>query len=99
MRGGGLLQLRLESIVLCCLCLMLCCLYIVGILYLLIVKMHTRMRDLACSQGEEKTRTCLTCIEAFVTIAVGSVDIDVRLLVNLKRIALWVCARLRGVVH
>lgn len=39
---------------------------------------------MACVQGRECTRVALKYFEASITIAVGGVDIDIRLLVNMK---------------
>ena len=46
--------------------------------------MPPRMRALARAQAQEGTRGCLKYFES-VTNAVGGVDVDIRLLVNLRR--------------
>ena len=55
------------------------------------------------SHATERTLACLKYIEASMTIAMGVVDIDVRLLENLRKFikedCMHVCARWRGVVH
>lgn len=48
--------------------------------------MPSRMRALAQSQGQERNHVCLKYIEASVMIAVGGMDVDIALLVKLKRI-------------
>ena len=50
-----------------------------------VVAMPLRMRALAHLHAKERTHACLKYIKALVTIVVGGVDIDVGLLVNLKR--------------
>jgi hypothetical protein len=50
-----------------------------------VVAMPPRMRALAYLHAKKQTCACLKYFEALVTISVGGVDIDVGLLVNLKR--------------
>ena len=47
--------------------------------------MALRMQTLVHSQGQERTHVCLKYIKALVTIVMGGVDVDVGLLVNLRR--------------
>ena len=47
--------------------------------------MAPHMHALACSQGQEKTHFSLKYFEVRVTIAAGGMDIDVSLLVKLRR--------------
>lgn len=49
-----------------------------------LLAMPPRMRALARAQAQERTRGCLKYFES-VTYAVGGVDIDIRLIVNLRR--------------
>lgn len=46
--------------------------------------MPPRMRALARAQAQERTRGCLKYFKS-MTNAVGGVDIDIRLIVNLRR--------------
>ena len=47
--------------------------------------MAPRMCALAHTHGQEWTRACLKYIEASTTIAVGNMDVDIALLMKLRR--------------
>ena len=47
--------------------------------------MPPRMRALVRSQGQVRTRACFKYSEAFVTMVVGGMDMDIRVLIKLRK--------------
>lgn len=47
--------------------------------------MPPRMRALVRSRGQEGTRACFKYSEAFVTMAVGGTDMDIRVIIKLRK--------------
>lgn len=62
------------------------CLIAMNCVYLLsnLLTKPPRMRALVCSQGQERTCACLMYSDAFMTITMGGMDVDIRLIIKLR---------------
>lgn len=54
----------------------------------LLLAMPARMCIFACSQMQERSCACLKYFQTPITIVVGGMDVDIRLLVILKKLIL-----------